>query len=216
MASRLLRLFLSTVLAGASVAAVAAEPGESPADEQVIQPEVERRDIVIPDIDTEDFEVGLYAGIMSVEDFGSNFVYGARFAYHVTEDIFIEAAYGMTDTGETSFERLSGAAPLLSDDNRQYSYYNASVGINVLPGEAFIGESYAFTSALYVIGGVGTTTFAGEDWFTVNWGFGYRLLATDWLAVHVDARDHMFESDILGEDRLTHNLELHTGLTVFF
>ncbi len=37
---------------------------------QVIEPEVERREIKEPEIDTEDFEIGLFGGIMSIEDFG--------------------------------------------------------------------------------------------------------------------------------------------------
>lgn len=214
MAGRFRSLLLSTALALGTGAAGAQEGGEGPG--QVIEPEVQRREVVIPEIDTEDFEIGVFAGFMSVQDFGANPVVGARLAYHVTEDVFVEAAYGVTDTDPTSFERLSGAAPLIDDDDRRYSYYNVSAGWNILPGEAFVGRGRAFTTALYIIGGVGTTTFAGEDRFTVNVGFGYRLLVTDWLAVHLDARDHMFESDLLGEEELTHNLELHTGLTVFF
>ena len=47
-------------------------------------------------------------------------------------------------------------------------------------------------------------------------GAGYRLLLTDWLALRIDVRDHIFESDLLGEDEYKHNLEAHTGLSVFF
>ena len=46
---------------------------------QVIDPEVERREIKEPAIDREDFEVGAFAGIMSIEDFGSDTVYGRAF-----------------------------------------------------------------------------------------------------------------------------------------
>ena len=41
-------------------------------------------------IDTEDFELGAYVGMLSIEDFESNVVYGARLAYHLTEDFFLE------------------------------------------------------------------------------------------------------------------------------
>ena len=75
--------------------------------ESVIEPELERRTITEADIDSEDFEVGAYAGVMSIEDFGSNFVYGIRAAYHITEDFFAEAAYGRTEADETSYETLS-------------------------------------------------------------------------------------------------------------
>ena len=39
---------------------------------RVIDPEVERRDIKRPKIDTENWEVGGYYGFLSVEDFGTN------------------------------------------------------------------------------------------------------------------------------------------------
>ncbi|MEM1263129.1 MAG: outer membrane beta-barrel domain-containing protein [Pseudomonadota bacterium] len=183
---------------------------------QVIEPEVERRDIKTARIDTEDFEVGIYGGIMSVEDFGSNPSYGARLAYHVNELLFVEAAVGRTDTEETSFERLSGAAELLTDEEREFIYYNMSLGLNIFPGEAFLGANRAYTQSLYVIGGLGSTRFADDDRFTINLGFGYRFLVTDSIALHVDFRDHLFDIDILGEEKTVNNLEGHLGFTVFF
>ena len=183
---------------------------------QVIDPEVERRKIKEAQIDTEDFEIGAYAGILSVEDFESNVVYGVRLAYHVTEGFFVESTVGQSDAGLTSFERLSGGAPILSDDDRQFTYYNLNLGYNILPGEVFFGEGRAYNTNLYLTAGLGATTFAGDDRFTVNFGAGYRFLLTDSIAIRLDVRDHLFDIDILGEDKTTHNMEGHLGLTVFF
>ncbi len=167
-------------------------------------------------IDTENFETGLFYGLLSVEDFGVNSVIGARLAYHINEDLFLEAAYGMSATQKTSFERLSGATQLLTDEERDLTYYNISLGYNILPGEAFISQRAAFNTALYIIGGAGSTRFAGDDRFTINLGAGYRFLATDWMAIHLDVKDHMFEIDLLGEKKSTHNIEISGGLTLFF
>lgn len=221
MEGRLRILFLNGIVLGMMMLFVvqtawSADAEKAAAQQQVIQPQIERRTIDVDKIDTEDFEIGVFAGLLSVEDFGSNMVIGARAAYHVTESIFFEAAYAKSDAGETSYERLSGGAPLLTDAQRELTYYNASVGYNLLPGEVFLGEGWAFNSALYVIGGVGITSFADDDRFTINFGAGYRFLATDWLAVHLDVRDHIFDIDLLGKDKTTHNLELSTGVTVFF
>ena len=82
---------------------------------QVIDPEVERREVKEPKIDREDFEFGAFAGIMSIEDFGSDLSYGLRLAYHITEGFFVEATAGMSRGGLTSFEILSGGARLISD-----------------------------------------------------------------------------------------------------
>jgi outer membrane beta-barrel protein len=182
----------------------------------VIEPDVARRDVKVPKIDTENFEVGISAGELSIEDFGVNTVAGLRFAYHISENFFLEAAGGKSHAGKTSFETLSGAAELLTDSEREYKYYNVSFGYNVLPGEAFIGKNHAWNTATYLIGGVGQTTFAGDDRFTVNLGLGIRLIPLDWLAVHADVRDHIFDIDLLGSQKRTHNLELGVGVTFFF
>ncbi|VAW99810.1 hypothetical protein MNBD_GAMMA19-616, partial [hydrothermal vent metagenome] len=113
------------------------------------------------------------------------------------------------------YESLSGGAPLLSDNDRELTYYNASVGFNLLPGEAFMGKGWAFNTALYVIGGVGNTSFANDDRFTINFGAGYRFLATDWLAIHLDVRNHIFDTELFGE-KTTNNLEFTGGFSIFF
>jgi outer membrane beta-barrel protein len=189
---------------------------DSPAAHPVIEPQVERRTIHRPKIDTEDFEIGPYVGVLSIEDFGSNVVYGVRAAYHLTEDFFIEGTYGQSEAGKTSYEVLSGSAELLTDSERDYSYYALSLGWNALPGEVFAGANRAYNSAFYLVAGIGSTTFADDDRFTVNAGFGYRVLPTDWLAVHFDFRDHLYDIDLLGEKKVSQNLEAHLGLSIFF
>ncbi|NHN37777.1 outer membrane beta-barrel domain-containing protein [Pseudomaricurvus alcaniphilus] len=211
------RIFLAALLGSLAVAVQAqSSSAERSVLDKIITPDMERRQITRPDIDTEDFEVGVYYGIMSVEDFGSNGVAGLRLAYHVSEDFFVEAGYGQTTTEETSFELLSGSTRILTDAQRELSYYNISVGYNVLPGEIFIGRERAFTSAVYLIAGVGNTDFADDEHFTYNAGVGLRLLANDWLALHLDFRSHMFEHDLLGEEKTVLNLEAYTGVTFFF
>src|SRR6185503_3751712 len=219
MESRVLVLFLSLALGVGSLTGCArnrAALAEDSTQPPVIEPDIARREIETPRIDTEDFEVGILLGQISVEDFGVNTVTGARFAYHVTEGFFVELAAGRADTELTSFERLSGAAQLLTDDERQYSYYNVSLGYNIFPGESFIGRRRSLNTATYVIGGVGKTTFAGDDRFTVNLGLGMRMMPLDWFAVHADIRDHIFDIDLLGQEKTAHNIEAHVGVTFFF
>jgi len=153
---------------------------------------------------------------MSIEDFGVGTVLGARIAYHITERFFIETALGRTEGEETSFERLSGAAQLLTEDERTLSYYNLSLGYNLFPGEVYLSPERAFNSAIYLIGGVGSTEFAGDDRFTLNFGLGIRIIPRDWFAIHADIRDHIFDIDLLGQEKTVHNLEAHIGMTFFF
>jgi outer membrane beta-barrel protein len=212
----LLLLVQAAVIAGLTGCGRKLEKTEDASQPPVIEPDVARRDVKVANIDSENFEVGFSAGELSIEDFGVNSVTGLRFAYHISESFFLEGAGGRTTAGKTSFETLSGSAELLTDSQREYTYYDVSFGYNVLPGEGFIGKNHAWNTQTYLIGGVGKTTFGGDDRFTVNVGMGIRLIPLDWLAVHADVRDHIFDSDLLGTMKRTHNIELGVGLTFFF
>jgi outer membrane beta-barrel protein len=128
----------------------------------------------------------------------------------------MEAAYGQTELGESSFERLSGSAPLLADDQRELSFYNLSVAWNIFPGEIFMFSDWTFNSSLYLIGGMGSTSFADEEHFTYNLGAGVRVLANDWLALRLDVRDHLFEHELFGEAIRTNNLSAQLGVSIYF
>jgi len=211
MENRFCRLFLVGLLLSNIAALQAAELQELGADA-----EVERREIHEALIDSENFEIGISGGLLSIEDFGSNTTLVARVAYHITEDFFAEGAYGQSEAGLTSSEQRFSSAPLMTDDERQFIYYNLSLGLNILPGEAFITSGKTFNNSLYVIAGVGVTEFAGEELFTINYGVGYRLLVNDWLALRFDSRDHVFNSDVVGQKKDTHNMEMLFGMTLFF
>lgn len=190
------------------------EPSDLPP--RVIEPEVERREVKVARIDAENIELGAFYGSLSIEDFGTNPVYGFTAAYHVTEDLFFQAAFGRSRAGRTSYETLGGDVQLLTPSERRFTYYSLSLGYNLFPGEVYIGRNLAMNSSLYVLGGIGSTKFAGDQRVTLNFGAGYRLLPTDWLAIHIDVQDRVFQSDLLGVDKLTNNFGAHLGVTVFF
>ncbi|MFQ3251441.1 MAG: outer membrane beta-barrel protein [Glaciecola sp.] len=181
----------------------------------LIDPNIKRRDISESDIDTEDFEIGIFGGFIGIEDFESSELIGASISYHINENLFLEARYAQATAGQTSFEKLSGGAPFLTEEERDYTYYNLSLGYNI-NGETFFTDNLVFNSDFYFTVGAGSTEFGGDERFTVSVGAGYRLLLTDWWALKVDVRDHVFTSDIIGVEKDVHNLALTLGTTFFF
>ena len=201
----------------ADAAADAADAADAAAGPPtVIEPQVQRRKIKIPKIDAKNVELGAYFGEISVESYTAAPLVGVKFDYHVTEDFFFEASAGRAKAGKTSYETLQGKLLLLTDAERRFTYYNLSLGYNFLPGEVFLGRNRAMTSGFYLLGGIGSTKFEGDQKFTVNFGAGFRVLPTDWLAIRIEAQDLVFKSDFLGTDRLRNNLTAHLGATVFF
>lgn len=209
-----LSLFAAAAVA-APLAAVAQTQAQPPANEQVVVPEVDRRDVNVPRIPSNDFEVGLFTGVYATESFGSSIVGGLRVGYHITEDFFVEGAYARTKVSDEAFRRILPGG-VFGSDEETLTYYNVSVGYNILPGEVFLGSRRAKASAIYLIAGIGSTKLADQSNQTINFGLGTRVFLADWASVQVDMRDHMFSYDLLGERKSTHNLELTMGLTFFF
>ncbi len=183
---------------------------------RVIEPNVARRKIKTPRIDNENWEIGAGMGFMSIEDFGTSSTYAAQLSYHVTEDFFFRADAGQSTAGRTSFETLGGDIELLTGDERRFTYYSLSLGYNFLPGEVYLGRKLAMNSSFYLLGGIGSVKFAGDNRLTINLGAGYRVLPTDWLAIHIGVQDRVFDSDLLGETKVTNNIEMLLSATVFF
>jgi outer membrane beta-barrel protein len=220
------RIFLLTItlllmpLAQAATTSPPADPGQGEQlnqiiqQEPVIQPDIKRREITEAKIHSQDFELGLFTGLLSIEDFGSKPVVGARLTYHVTEDFFFEGTYGMSEGGPTSADNF--VPPLLSADQRQYTFYTTAIGYNVLPGESFLGRSNAFNSSLFLVAGIGSTNFGGDNRFTAMYGAGYRVIIKQWLSLQGNLRDHLYSIDVTGKDKVAHNIEISLGINYLF
>ena len=205
---------LAALTASAAPALAQTTPAASTA-EQVIVPQVERRDVKRPKVPSNDFAVGLYAGTYATQNFGASTVSGLRVAYHVTEDIFVDATLGRTKVSDENFRQILPGGVFVNRTEK-LGYYAVSAGYNVLPGEVFFGRNYAKATQGYILAGVGSTDFAGQKRQTFHAGFGMRLIVADWFSVQADVRDHVFTLDLLGRRQSTQNLEVTAGLTVFF
>ncbi|MFT6270362.1 MAG: outer membrane beta-barrel protein [Alphaproteobacteria bacterium] len=180
-----------------------------------IDPNIERREISEFDIDSENIEVGIFAGIISIEDFSSSVTGGIRLSYHINENMFIETSYAKATAGETSFEILSGGLPFLTEEQRDFIYYDISAAYN-LNGEVFFTDNWVFNTDFFLIVGAGATEFGGDERFTVNAGAGYRIFVTDYLSVRFDVRDYVFNSDIIAAEKSVHNLTFTLSTSFFF
>lgn len=187
-----------------------------PANEQVVVPQVERRDVKLPKFPSKDFEVGAFAGVYSTENFGANGIAGLRVGYHITEDFFVQANLAQTKVSDEAFRQLLPGGGIFPQPEENLTYYNLSAGWNVLPGEGFIGGNRAKATAIYVLAGVGSTKLAERRRQTLNFGVGMRMLLADRAGIHLELRDHVFSIDLLGPRQTTHNIELTGGFAWYF
>ena len=209
---------LATACMLALLAHGSAHAADAPAadtSDQVIVPQVERRDVHKPKYPSNDFEIGLFGGTYSSQNFGTSGVFGARLGYDITEDFFVEATYGRSKVSDKEFRQILPGG-IFTAEQEKLTYYDLSVGYNFLPGEVFIGKNWAKASTMYVIGGVGSTSFDSQRMQTWNFGVGAKLFLADWVALRADVRDHIFTLDLLGKRSATQNPELTLGMAFFF
>lgn len=186
------------------------------AAESDIKPSVERREVLEDLLDSENFEIGVKVGLISIEDFETSTLVSGHIGYHISEDFYFKAEYAQADAGQTSFEKLSNTSPLLTDEERELSYYGLNIGYNLFPGEIFLSDNWAFNSVFSVELGAGSTEFAGDDQFTVNFATNFRVFANDWIAWDIGISDHIFDTRVTGEAKTTHNLSFTTGISFYF
>ena len=189
---------------------------DSYASEDNVDVDVDRRDVLEDILDNENFEVGIQVGVMSIEDFETNTWVSAHFTYHITEFFYAKARYGKSEAGQTSFEKLVNVPPLLTDEQRELSYYGLNIGYNLMPGEIFLGRDFALNSVFSIELGAGTTDFAGDEKFTFNFGVNKRVFLTDWIAWDIGMSDYIFDTNITGENKTSHNLNFTTGFAFYF
>jgi outer membrane beta-barrel protein len=200
--------------AAASAQTVPAPPPSpgvvAPANEQVVVPQVQRRDVRLPQFPSRDWEVGAMVGTYAAQNFGASLLYGVRLGYHITEDVFVEAALAQTSVSDSSFRQILPGG-VFTDETESLSYFNLSAGYNLLPGEVFLGRNRAYASQIFLIGGVGSTRFVDQRRQTFNFGLGTRVYLSNRFSVRVDMRNHVYPLDLLGRRQNTQNLELTAG-----
>lgn len=193
----------------------AATPASKTAEEQVIVPQVERRDIQRPRFPSNDFTLSLFAGSYATQNFGSHAVTGVRLGYQITEDFFVEGTLGRSKISDEAFRQILPGG-IFPNPDQKLTYYNAAVGYNLLNGESFFGSKVAKLTQGYVLLGTGSTKLAEQKKQTLVLGGGLRLIVNDWFAVQADLREHFFSLDLLGIRQRTRNPELSAGLTLTF
>lgn len=182
----------------------------------LIQPEIKRTNFDESLISAKDIELSIALGYLSLEDFGNNSLTVFGINYSINEKMFVQLDYGLSEGGQTSYEILSGGAAILTNSERELSFYRINLAYNVLPGEAFLNENISYNSAFFISAGIGNTEFAGNDRFSINYGAGYKVLLSDELSISTDFRNTNFELDVFGAEKTTNNLEFTLRLGWYF
>ena len=122
-----------------------------------------------------------------------------RSRYHVTEDFFFRGDLGQSTAGQTRASRRSAATSNCLPEIRGASRITASRWATTSSlARSFSVARLAMNSGFYTLvwhrqREVRRVTTIS----TLNFGAGFRVLPTDWLAIHLGVQDRVFDSDLL-------------------
>jgi outer membrane beta-barrel protein len=177
-------------------------------------PNIERREVVTPGIDSANFELSSFVSLLSVQEYTVASLIGLRLALHLNESLFIEGNLSQADIGSSTFERADNSVQF---SDRRYTDYHLSTGWHLLQGYSSFGKRRMIHNT-YVIGGAGITNFANKNNFTYNFGLGHRLLINEHVGIRLEGRDYVvnYDTPLIGSSGTQHNLALSFGLSLFF
>ncbi len=181
----------------------------------IIKPKKKVAQVDAAAIDTEQFELGLSYGALSVEDFGTNSLTSIHFGYHLNQDFLLQATVASSDIDKATFEDVVGQ-DFLSSADRELSYTQLMASYQVFYGRSFLGKKRKFNSHLYLNFGIENIEFAGEKEIGFIVGTTYKVVATDWLTWNFNLNNHIFDRSFLADNKVTNNIELSIGLSALF
>ncbi len=165
-------------------------------------------------IDRDDIELGLFAGNLALEDFETAQVSGLLVNYHFSEYLFIESRYASADIPTNAINSFFNI--FNPDSKLPLNYYSLGLGLNTFTGEAVLNRKRSVQSTTYVTAAVGSTEFLERRFFTIQLGAGLMLTPLESWNIKFEIQDLIFEQDIFGVAKQTHNLALQTGLSLRF
>lgn len=166
-------------------------------------------------IDDEQFELGLFAGFLSIEEFNTNPVWGASLTYHIAPRFIAQINYGFSEIDRSNTEADAGEG-INFVSTRDVEYYNILAGYRLLRGRSFIGKQQKYNSDLYLLLGVGSLELSDNSNSSIVFGTSYRTVLTDELTFNIDFRGHLADLEFANTETSSFNTELSFGLNFLF
>lgn len=176
----------------------------------IVKPDAEQDLIKDSDIRNVGMNIGVYAGLISYENFNSSHILAIYYSYPFSEKVFVEAELGVSAINDTEYRNIG--LPLLTEEQSDVEFYTVLIGYNLLPGEVYWSKDKTLISRFYLIGGIGSIVFDNKQSVSLQLGAGFKMELDIDKSIRFEARDRLFDTDILGTDKLTNNTEMHIGV----
>jgi outer membrane beta-barrel protein len=159
-------------------------------------------------------ELALQGGYYVSDTFDGNYVLGAAYAYHMTEDLAVEASAGYTRLSSSGGPELERTFAVLQNRPRRELTFDADLVWALAHAKMRFGGAINHFD-FYLAAGAGVVDSVVSDGVAANGGFGLRFFLGHAWAIRVDVRDHVFRQQLLSQVMWVNDLTTTLGLAVY-
>jgi outer membrane beta-barrel protein len=141
-------------------------------------------------------------------------VFGFAYAYHMTEDLAVEASGGYTKLTSTGGPELERTFAVLQNRPRRELLFDADLVFAPAHAKMRLGGSITHLD-LYVVAGAGVVDSVLSSDLAANGGFGLKFFLGRAVAVRVDVRDHFYRQELLARKVFVNDVTTTLGLSLF-
>ena len=159
-------------------------------------------------------EILLQGGYYVSDLFDGTYVFGAAYAYHMTEDLAVEASGSYTRITSSAGAELERIFSVLGNSSRRQLMFNADLLWAPAHGKMRIGGSIDHFD-LYLAAGAGVVDSVLSSDIAGNGGFGLKFFLGRAVAVRIDVRDYVYRQQLLSQKVLVNDLTTMLGVSLY-
>ena len=165
-------------------------------------------------LQTNRHEIMLQGGYYVSDLFDGNYVFGAAYAYHMTEDLAVEASGSYSRIRAGSGAELERNFSVLGGGSRRQLMFSADLIWVPAHGKLRIGGSIDHFD-LYLAGGAGVVDSVLSSDIAGNGGFGLKFFIWKAFAIRLDVRDYVYRQQLLSKKVFVNDLTTMLGVSLY-
>lgn len=160
-------------------------------------------------------ELTVMGGYYSSDLFSGTYIVGGSYTYHMTEDTAVEFGGGYTHANADIIAAIEdGRGAIIDDDYARVLIFESLLLFSPIYGKLRLGGTI-MRFDIHVDLGVGVVDSQTSRGAAGIAGFGMKLFIGKSVALRIDARDRIFQQELLDGRFLVNDVSVTTGLSVY-
>lgn len=159
-------------------------------------------------------ELTVRGGYYVSDLFDGTYMVGGAYAYHMTEDLAVEASGAYTRLTSAGGPELERTFAVLQNRPRRSLLFDADLVWAPAHAKMRLGGSITHFD-FYLVAGAGVVDSVLSNNVAGNAGFGFKFFLGRAVALRIDVRDHIYRQQLLAQTILVNDVSATLGLSLY-